>query len=46
MILQNLNIINPKKEPGSVSPNQKKKIRYAKSLKDIVDFYNPRSKRR
>ena len=29
------------KEPGSVSPNQKKMIRYAKSLKDIVDFYNP-----
>ena len=30
------------KEPGSVPPNQKKMIRYAKSLKDIVDFYNPR----
>ena len=30
------------KEPGSVSPNQKKMIRYAKSLKYIVDFYNPR----
>ena len=30
------------KEPGSVSPNPKKMIRYAKSLKDIVDFYNPR----
>ena len=30
------------KEPGSVSPNQKKMIRYAKNLKDIVDFYNPR----
>ena len=28
------------KEPGSVSPNQKKMIRYAKSLKDIVDLYN------
>ena len=27
------------KESGSVSPNQKKMIRYAKSLKDIVDFY-------
>ena len=32
-----------KKEPGTVSPNQKKMIRYAKSLKDIVDFYNSRS---
>ena len=33
-----------KKEPGSVSPNQKKKmIRYEKSLKDIVDSYNPQS---
>ena len=29
------------KEPGSVSPNQKKMRRYVKSLKDIVDFYNP-----
>ena len=29
------------KEPGSVSPNQKKMIRYAKSLKDIVVFYKP-----
>ena len=32
-----------KKEPGSFSPNQKKKIKYAKSLKDIVDFYFPKS---
>ena len=32
-----------KKEPGSVSPNQKKMRTYVKSLKDIVDFYNPRS---
>ena len=31
------------KKPGSVSPNQKKIIRYVKILKDIVDFYNPRS---
>ena len=34
------------KEPGSVSPNQKKKKkmrRYVKSLKDIVDFYNLKS---
>ena len=31
------------KEPGSVSPNQKKMIRYAKSLKDIVDLYNSKS---
>ena len=30
-------------EPGSVSPNQKKVRRYVKSLKDIVDFYNPQS---
>ena len=28
------------KEPGSVSPNQKKMRRYVKGLKDIVDFYN------
>ena len=25
------------KEPGSISPNQKKMIRYVKSLKDIID---------
>ena len=34
-----------KKEPGSVSPNQKKikkMRRYVKCLKDIVDFYYPR----
>ena len=32
------------KVPGSVSPNQKKKMRgYVKSLKDIVDFYYPQS---
>ena len=31
------------KEPGSDSPNQKKMRRYVKSLKDIVDFYNPQS---
>ena len=29
------------KEPGSVSPNQKKMKRYVKSLKNIVDFYKP-----
>ena len=28
------------KEPGSVSPNQKKMRRYAKGLKDIADLYN------
>ena len=28
------------KEPGSVSPNQKKMRRYVKGLKDIVDLYN------
>ena len=31
------------KEPGSVSPNQKNMIKYAKSLKDIVDLYNLKS---
>ena len=31
------------KEPGSVSPNQKKMRRYAKSLKDVVDIYNLKS---
>ena len=31
------------KKPGSVSINQKKMRRYVKSLKDIVDFYNPQS---
>ena len=31
------------KEKGSVSPNQKKMRRYAKSLKNIVDLYNPQS---
>ena len=32
-----------KKEPGSVSPNQKKMIRYARDLKDIIDLYNLKS---
>ena len=31
------------KEPGSVSPNQKKMRRYAKDLKDIADLYNVKS---
>ena len=31
------------KEPGSVSPNQKKMRRYARDLKDIIDLYNFRS---
>ena len=31
------------KEPGSVSPNQKKMIRYARDLKDILDLYNLKS---
>ena len=31
------------KEPGSVSPNQKKMRRYVKSLKGIVDLYNLKS---
>ena len=32
-----------KKEPGSVSPNEKKMRRYARDLKDIVDLYNLKS---
>ena len=31
------------KEPGSVSPNQKKMRRYARDLKEIVDLYNLKS---
>ena len=31
------------KEPGSVSPNQKKMRRYVKGLRDIVDLYNLKS---
>ena len=31
------------KEPGSVSPNQKKMRRYARDIKDIVDLYNLKS---
>ena len=31
------------KEPGSVSPNQKKMRRYGRDLKDIVDLYNLKS---
>ena len=31
------------KDPGSVSPNQKKMRRYARDLKDIVDLYNLKS---
>ena len=31
------------KEPGSVSPNQKKMRRYARDLKDIIDLYNLKS---
>ena len=34
-----------KKEPGSVSPNQKKMRRYARDLKDIVDLYDLKSDR-
>ena len=34
---------NYKAKKGSVSPNQKKMRRYVKSLRDIVDFYNPKS---
>ena len=32
-----------KKRDGSVSPNQKKMIRYARDLKDIADLYNIKS---
>ena len=32
-----------KKEPGSVSPNQKRMISYARDLKDIIDLYNLKS---
>ena len=32
-----------KKEPGSVSPNQKKMMRYARDLKYIIDLYNLKS---
>ena len=32
-----------KKEPGSVSPKQKNMREYVKSLKNIVDLYNPQS---
>ena len=32
-----------KKEPGRVSPNQKKMRRYARNLKDIIDLYNLKS---
>ena len=31
-----------KKKPGSVSSNQKKMIRHARDLKNIVDLYNPK----
>ena len=31
------------KEPSSVSPNQKKMIRYPRDLKDIIDLYNLKS---
>ena len=31
------------KEPGSISSNQKKMIRYARDLKDIIDLYNLKS---
>ena len=31
------------KEPGSVSPNQKKMRRYARDLKDIIDLYSLKS---
>ena len=33
------------KEPGSVSPNQKKMRRYARDLKDFVDLYSDTGKK-
>ena len=38
-----MNIINLKKSQTAFLQTKKKMIRYAKSLKDIVDLYNPRS---
>ena len=38
-----LEYFKSKKDPGSVSTNQKKMIRYARDLKDIVDLYNIKS---
>ena len=36
-----MNILNLQKKEGSISPNQKKKMRrYARDLKDIADLYN------
>ena len=32
-----------KKEPGSVSPNKQKMIRYVRDLKDIIDLYDLKS---
>ena len=42
-MLKCLKIIRPKKSQVVFLYTEKKKIRYVKSLKDIVDFYNPRS---
>ena len=39
----NFEYYKSEKQPGSVSLNQKNMIRYAKSLKDIVDLYNLKS---
>ena len=41
--IENFKNYKSDKEPGSVSPNQKKMIRYARDLKDIVDIYNLKS---
>ena len=35
--------LQTKKKKASVSPNQKKNLRYARDLKDIVDLYNIKS---
>ena len=42
MMWQNLNIVNPEKNQVVFLQTKNKMIRYAKSLKDIVDFYNPK----
>ena len=43
--IKNFEYYKSEKEPGSVSPNQKKMIIYARDLKDIVDLYNLKSDR-
>ena len=42
-MLQNLNIIKPKKSQVVFLQTKKKMRRYVKDLKDIVDLYNLKS---